>query len=111
MKKVAYLGAPSFGFSDCFRLLSAALLLKDDFDCCLPVVGIALAEALDSAVLAIPLTIAAAMMERGFPPSATTQGETWRPTEPCRFVEEAVLIRAAQDQQWTICFVPAVKPA
>lgn len=76
MKKAAYLGATSFAFSDCFRLLSAALLPKDDFDCCLPVLGIALAEALESVVLAIPLTIAAAMMERGFPPSATTGGET-----------------------------------
>lgn len=71
LNKAAYLCAPSFALSVCFRLLSAALLLNDDFECCLPVADIIVGEALDSVVPVVPLIIVVAIMERGFPPSAT----------------------------------------
>lgn len=66
--KVTYLWPPSIGVLACFRLLSAALLLKlVDFGCCLPaLLGIEALEALLS-VLAAPLTIVVAMSERSCP--------------------------------------------
>lgn len=71
LNKAAYLCAPSLALSVCFRLLSAALLLNDDFECCLLVADMPVGEALDSVVPVVPFIIAVAMMERGFPPSAT----------------------------------------
>ena len=71
----------------CFRLLSAALLLKEAFDCCFPVVGIGLTGALGSEVVATPLIMAVAMMERGSPVSATIGSER-RAAESCRYAQE-----------------------